>query len=518
MNRYLEGQASRSTLAEWATTRPGRRPPSNPPTSPCGFDSDSRVGFEVDDRADHQQADICALVALLRVRTGAKEWSELRLRTPLVHHERVTLLGLLWALAADRERGRSGFRAEDRFAPLNDLLLSQRQTPPSFQLAAQLLLRSVPDREAWKAITALAAQGADPVTFLVATRWMYRRPGDSAKWFADELVAMPPPRRAELLDILLNSVQLGLGEDQGTPLERLTRTASRQFNNELLNALMLASFVDKSRLAEAAERENLFARLQIPRLQNFSLERRAGYGGSLGSRRLLDDLRDLQDRLLQERGWTDAIVALETREATELPAQLSPTHEGRYGRLRIADGDIVELKGPEGAQITLFHPKTHQTMILRVNAPWPVRSSGPVTGDKDAWLFRAAMPTQGVRLEVRIPKPITLAREENDSRIPSLKIAEVYHVTELEARTPRFARIEGVKLGERLSITTSNLGPDVDTKVAVRDALNRWIEDDDGGDGFASRLDWIADQAGTVLLKIENIGRLGAFNILVTRQ
>lgn len=501
---YLARQDRRSNASNWVAARPGARlgaPEIRPLAAPCRLGSDASAGLETDERAARLRADICALAALLRVGAGANEWYALR--PPLVQRERMTLLGLLWALAVDRERDRGILTAEARFAPLNDLLLSQQPTPPGFHLAALLLLRSVPDRAAWQTMTALNAEGADSALFLAATRWMYRPTGDDAAWFAEQLVAMPPPRRAALLDMLLGSVSPGLPEAQGTPLARLTSAASRQLTVGLVNALALAALVDKSGLLEAAERENLFGRLQ---------DIMAGRARDAAPRNLVTRV---QLALLAEAGWTPAWQSLQTVEAVVIPAPLVPTHAEQFGRLRIPDGAVITLEGPPRAQITLFHAETHQTRILRSGEPWTV--SNPAEGEIDAWLFRVATPAEGLRLAVVTARPIDLAAADT-SQLAALELGVPFRVASLRADTAGFARIDGVRRGERLRITTFGLGRRVDTVVAVMLGTEVVAEDDDGAnDGLASQLDWTADRAGPAVLRVTNIGLTGAFNLLVTR-
>ncbi|MFN7306958.1 MAG: hypothetical protein ACK5TQ_10305 [Acetobacteraceae bacterium] len=352
-------------------------------------------------------------------------------------------------------------------------------------------------------MTALHAEGADSALFLAATRWMYRPTGDDAEWFGGQLLAMPPPRRAALLDMLLGSVSPGLPEAQGTPLARLTSAARRQLTVGLVNALALAALVDKSGLLEAAERENLFGRLQ---------DIMAGRARDAAPRSLV---ARVQLALLAKAGWAPAWQSLQTVESVIIPAPLVPTHAEQYGRLRIPDDSIITLEGPPRAQITLFHAETHQTRILRSGEPWAV--SNPAEGEIDAWLFRVATPAVGLRLAMVTARPIDLAAADT-SQLPAIEPGVPFRVGSLRADTEGFARIEGVRRGERLRITTFGLGRRVDTVVAVMRGMEVLDEDDDGAnDGWASQLDWTADQAGTIVLRIRNVGQTGAFNLLVTR-
>ncbi|WP_270938193.1 hypothetical protein, partial [Falsiroseomonas oryzae] len=449
-------------------------------------------------------ADLCALAALIRPKGGAAEWSVLR--PPLVQRDRVTLLGLLWAMAADSVSEAAGLAPEARFAPLSDLLLSSQPAPPGFHLAGTLLLRTVPDRQAWLALEALGDEAGDPANFLAATRWLHRPGAEEGAWFADRLRAMPAQRRAILRDAILTSVappsQAG-AQAASAPVELVVAAMRRSPTVAQANALAIAHALAPAEVQATVEREGLLETLQdnvtgrARRLQRGSAQR-------------------LQAQLLGGAGWAAAWEALSAEPAVPPGSQpLAATHDGRFGRLQLPPGSMVRLEAPRDAgSVTLLHATTHRSRQLRPGESWYVRARED-SGAGD-WLFRLDGEAAGLRLVSTLPAPLVLAREDS-TRLPLVEPGRLYRVDSMAPEAEGWARLE-VARGDRLRIATLGLARGVDTVVALVREDDVLADDDDGGEGLESLLNWTADAPGEIRLRLQNIGRgSGGFELMVTR-
>lgn len=164
----LPNGVGRSEIARWAAARPAdleRQRAPLPPAEPCAVDAEA---------PSQHRAELCGLAALIRTERGSVEWGELRRVTPWEEDE-IAVLGLLWTISASwaGEVGAGG-AAEARLVPLTDLLRIRAPAPAAWQMAAALLLRTVPEQAAWQALRQLRPVPAEASMFVAASRWLFR--------------------------------------------------------------------------------------------------------------------------------------------------------------------------------------------------------------------------------------------------------------------------------------------------------------------------------------------------------
>src|SRR3712207_3797423 len=74
-----------------------------------------------------------------------------------------------------------------------------------------------------------------------------------------------------------------------------------------------------------------------------------------------------------------------------------------------------------------------------------------------------------------------------------------------------------LRAGDRIRLSTFDLAENVDTRVEIRHGAAEPERDDDGGEGWASRLEWTVERTGEALVCLDNIGEPGAFRLKAER-
>ena len=509
-------RAWRPEIARWAEARSAdfeRQRAPRPPSEPCA------VGL---DAPSQHRVELCALAALIRTERGAVEWTELRRVTPWEEDE-VGVLGLLWAISASRT-AEGVVSAEARLAPLPDLLRMRPPAPPVWQLAAMLLLRAAPEQAGWQALGQLRPTPADAQMFVAASRWLFRPWAVTQALFVEELRDLPAPVRPavlrEIAAAALPRVEAEAEENRDNPLPAVVRRLSLA-GVAPLNALRFAYAAVPDAALAAVESENGF------RL----LEESAG-GGASGGGAQANVAGELLAALLDRAGWSRAVVAMAPGGA-EAPlagpsTPLAPSFEGRFGRLRLTGGDTLTLEPSDGAKssgapapVVLYNSKTRETRVLAPRASWTLPGFAV-----EEWMFRLGADGPAAQLLAVPAETLVPAESASAASLPVLKEGLVYTVHALAGDPDRrrsraglsgWARMAGLRAGDRILLSTFDLADEVDTVVEIHHGAAEPERDDDGGGGLASRLEWTAERNGEVLVRLGNIGEPGVFRLKAER-
>ena len=472
------------------------------------------------DTPSQHRVELCALAALIRTERGAAEWTELRRVTPWEEDE-VGVLGLLWAISASRAaEGAAG--AEARLAPLPDLLRMRPPAPPIWQLAAMLLLRATPEQAGWQALGQLRPTPADAPMFVAASRWLFRPWAVTQAWFVEELRGLPAPVRSavlrEIAAAALPRVQAERARDESLP------AVVRQLSSPgvaPLNALRFAHAAVPDAALAAVEKESGF------RL----LEESAG-GGASGGGAQANVAGELLAALLDHAEWSRAVVAMSAGGA-EAPlagprTPLASSFEGRFGRLRLTRGDTLTLEPSDAAKapgaytpVAFYNPKTRETRVLGPRASWNLPGFAV-----EEWMFRLGADSLTMQLLAVPAETLVPAASASAASLPAIEEGRVYTVQALADDPDRrcngaslsgWARMPWLRDGDRILLSTVDLAEDVDTVVEIHHGAAEPERDDDGGEGWASRLEWTAGRNGEALVCLVNIGEPGAFRLKAER-
>lgn len=512
-----------SQLAAWASNRPNTlarlRGPSPLPQlsqTPCALPANTSAGS-----AEHHETNprphinLCGLVALIRPQNGEPEWNELR-RVARWDQNEVATLGLLWAIAAVRTAGDAA-PWERRLAPLPDLLLARVPSPAPFQLAAMAVLRTVPDRLALQALGAIRPSAGDARLFVVAAPLVLRGSADGHRLFSDQLLAMQEPVRLAILRELAGTA-LAIPETLSLPravdeLVRRLAAPSPPVSPATFNTLRFIHAVAPEEALAAIERNDGFRSLQ--RIAE-------GVNRIVGA-----DAATLHATLLTDSGWEGARGA----QITPSPGRgaflpLVPAHQGRFGRVRLQDRDIMTIDWEDPGKrnetlpaVTFFNPATHQVQVLRQGASWAIRSRE--AGDAEDWLFRLPDDAPAMRMRTIEPQRLVPAPTIPAPLVVTFSPGQIYQIDTLkQAQNDEllgYVRFDGLPPRQRIRISTFDLDDDVDTVVAVMRDLRPVAENDDDGEGWASALNWQVDDMGSVLVRLGNIRTDGMFRLRIER-
>ncbi|TCH99596.1 hypothetical protein EJV46_02675 [Roseococcus sp. SYP-B2431] len=487
---------SGSSLAAWTTGRSFdfqdfseiRRPPRDP----CSIEADQRS-----QSVSRMRPGLCSLVALMRPARGTAEWFELR--PYLTHRDRVALLGLLWAMSANAA-SHGAIAPSAKEAPLSDLLTLAQPTPPLLQLAAILIARTMSDREAWGAFDAFRNVMSDATPFLAANRWIHRPSDEDRTWFLDRVRQLPRPERRSVLMAMFGSLdpRVGSGSPRSsTPFSR----SLRENPTGILNVLALALAADAPVAVELLERYDGFRELY--RLMESS---RLPFGfDDSSARRIGADI-------MQAAGWTPLERSgLSPASLNAEVAPLAPQADERFGLLRLPSGPEVflRLSSPAGP-VAFFEIDRREARLLQHNEIWILPRAAGTNPQPRTWAYRLSSH-EAAELRVEMPVPLDIA-SGGTSVIEPDRLFRVH----LNSGSDGTARVDGISRGDIIEVATYGLDRDVDTVVTLFRDETGLVNDDDGGDGLASRLSWEADRDGPLRLRLRNIGRSGGFSVLLT--
>lgn len=488
-----------------------------PPSDPCALTTTPTVWRDEFERPTQLRANLCALAALVRPARGLAEWNALR--PALVQREQVALLGVVWTLATDAARDLSEAAIAARFAPLTDLLMSQSPAPAEFQLAAMLMLRTVPDRPAWTAIERLGPDFDAHQALQVATRWLYRPGQEDKAWFIDRLRAMPESFRAGALAAMASAVLREPIDDRGLPtnLRALAREFALRSTLAGFNALYVAETVDP-----AAARAAIEGAGSLPALAAIVS----------GTRRVSGirpaDAERLKAALLANGGWSGAITALDGLPAQNPGEAFRMVHEGRFGHVSLQEGGMVALaasrRGGGGGPLTVtfFNPATLHMHVVREGAHWRIGGNDRRSGGSGTWLYRVNGSAPGsaeLRLEPASIGMLEAAPSAEGAARATMQPGRPFRIRSLPESPEATAgqgwlRLEGLAAGTRLRVTTYDLDERVDTTVALfQPSGARLGSNDDIVGGLASSLEIAVARAEPLLLRLQNIGTAGSFTV-----
>ncbi|WP_131829571.1 hypothetical protein [Teichococcus deserti] len=524
----LPHQQLRGQIQQWASRsrRPSQAIRSDAvtrlPDSPCV--AVANVALEEDvDHITQIRTDICALAALMRPEDGEREWNTLRAVTRW-QGEGLATLGLIWAIAASRMTDDLGVEAKQLLAPTADLLMSRSPTPAVMQLAAMTILRTAPSRVAWEALEDMGTGLANPRVFLAASSRLFSSVSrEELGWIAQRIQTMPDSLRnsvfKNIADGLINFSSAETTRETtniDSALARMvTALATTSPPVSALNGLRLSFLIDPNAVLNAVERRN---GLTI-------LNRLATGPARLGGVRPAD-ASTLLDDLLAQAGWPNA----NRQELTiftlgQASLQLGLAQNGQFGRLQIDPLETVFVDFLDAAakdEVTFYNPSNHQVRVLKPGEPWFARSQQEE--DEEIWLVRTSSQSGNLRLKALEKVSLSPARASEVTISPTVESGRVYVVDGLPSgqdgalsrRFQGWIRIDGLRRGQALHLTTFGLGKDVDTIIAVERDGHTLDDDDDGGDErLSSSLRWTADRDGSVYVRLENIGDQGQFRFMV---
>lgn len=330
--------------------------------------------------------------------------------------------------------------------------------------------------------------------------------------------AFPAPVRAAVLREIVAAALPPGGVPDADPLPALVRQLS-PFSIPALNALHFAHASVPDAALAAVEREG-----------GFGLLAEGAAGGALGGGAQAGVARDLLAALLERGGWSHAAAAQASAAPAPLVGErtpLAPSLDRRFGRLRLTGGDVLTLASAEPgkasgafAPVAFYNPATQQTRVLRPGESW--RLQGHAT---EEWLFRLGAETSAVQLRAVPPQAANPVASASAAELPALEAGQVYTVEALPPEHGRadapnagagWMRVPWVKAGDRIRLSTFDLTEGVDTLVEIHRGGTK-LDDDDDADGLASRLDWVAEREGAVLVRLVNIGEPGTFRVTAER-
>ncbi|WP_421994553.1 hypothetical protein [Roseococcus sp.] len=270
--------------------------------------------------------------------------------------------------------------------------------------------------------------------------------------------------------------------------------------------------------------ENLASRLEVPGgparlfLQVTNITGRAG-AFELVLERVDPSARPSFAASIEEARNRPAIVLGEAVPLTLRPGQpaVFALPEGTTGlealtrNLGRGADSVLELLDADGTVLVEDDDGGDERLASQLDIP---------SGSRPLFLRATVLSRGSFELLVRVAEPVAppdfATSIEQATTRPPIAIGQPLRI-ELRRRQSAFFRIPA---GSGMVALTRDLGPDADTTLALLDADGRVLaEDDDGGDGLASRLALASTGKGNVFLRASSFGnRAASFELIVERR